>query len=171
MNGLHRLQQAGQSIWYDNIRRGLLESGDLARYLERYAVTGVTSNPTIFERAVTASDDYDDGIRFADPVVSSAEELFFALAVDDAAAAADLLHAVYEATAGRDGYVSLEVSPALAHDAAGTVAAAQDLFARVGRPNVMVEVPGTVEGLSAVEELVAADAAARRAAEGALQPA
>ncbi|MDQ4071118.1 MAG: transaldolase, partial [Actinomycetota bacterium] len=156
MNGLHRLQQAGQSIWYDNIRRGLLETGELARYLEDYAVTGVTSNPTIFERAITSSDDYDDGIAFAEPAVSTAEELFFALAVDDVAAAADLLHPVYEETAGRDGYVSLEVSPALAHDAGGTVAAARDLFARVGRPNVMIKVPGTPEGLSAVEELIAA---------------
>ena len=155
MNGLHRLRQAGQSIWYDNIRRGLLETGELARYLEDYAVTGVTSNPTIFERAITSSADYDDGICFADPVVSTAGELFFALAVDDVAAAADLLQPVYEETGGLDGYVSLEVSPALAHDAAGTVAAAQDLFARVGRPNVMIKVPGTSEGLAAVEELVA----------------
>ncbi|HEX2275015.1 MAG TPA: bifunctional transaldolase/phosoglucose isomerase [Acidimicrobiales bacterium] len=156
MNGLHRLQQAGQSVWYDNIRRGLLASGELARYIQDYAVTGVTSNPTIFERAITSSADYDDGIRFADPVASSVEELFSALAVDDVAAAADLLHAVYEDTGGRDGYVALDVSPALAHDAGGTVAAAQDLFARVGRPNVMITVPGTGEGLAAVEELVAA---------------
>jgi transaldolase/glucose-6-phosphate isomerase len=156
MNGLHRLQQAGQSIWYDNIRRGLLESGELARYIEDYAVTGVTSNPTIFERAITSSADYDDGIRFADPVASSVEELYSALVVDDIAAAADLLHAVYEGTGGRDGYVALDVSPALAHEAGATVVAAQDLFARVGRPNVMITVPGTREGLAAVEELVAA---------------
>jgi transaldolase len=156
MNGLHRLQQAGQSVWYDNIRRGLLASGELARFLEEYAVTGVTSNPTIFERAMTSSADYDDGIRFADPVASSVEELYSALVVDDIVAAADLLNGVYEDTGGRDGYVALDVSPALAHDAGGTVVAAQDMFARVGRPNVMITVPGTSEGLAAVEELVAA---------------
>ena len=156
MNALHRLRKAGQSIWYDNIRRGLLGSGELARYLDDYAVTGVTSNPTIFERAISSSADYDDAIRAADPPATDVEALFFALAVDDIVATADLLRPVYDRTDKLDGYVSLEVPPALAHDAEGTVAAAEDLWARVGRPNVMIKVPGTAEGLEAIEALSAA---------------
>jgi transaldolase/glucose-6-phosphate isomerase len=155
-NGLHRLHDAGQSIWYDNIRRGLLTSGELARYLDDYAVTGVTSNPTIFERAITSSADYDDGIRAAASQASSTEELFFLLALDDIRATADVLRPVYDATGGLDGFVSLEVSPTLAHDAGGTIAAAKDLFARAARPNVMIKVPGTPEGAVAIEELIAA---------------
>ncbi|MFN2606459.1 MAG: bifunctional transaldolase/phosoglucose isomerase [Acidimicrobiales bacterium] len=155
-NGLHRLHDAGQSVWYDNIRRGLLKSGELTRYLADYAVSGVTSNPTIFERAITSSADYDDGIRATEPHTGSVEELFFALALEDIGAAADVLAEIHEDTRGLDGYVSLEVSPTLAHDADGTVAAAKDLAARVGRPNVMIKVPGTAEGVVAIEELIAA---------------
>jgi len=155
MNPLHRLRQAGQSIWYDNIRRGLLESGELARYLDDYAVTGVTSNPTIFERAISSSADYDDAIRFAESLVTTIEELFFALAVDDIEATADLLRPIYDETDGLDGYVSLEVSPTLAYDAGGTVVAARNLWARVRRPNVMIKVPGTSEALDAIEQLSA----------------
>ena len=122
MSPLDRLRQAGQSIWYDNIRRGLLESGELARYLRDYAVTGVTSNPTIFERAIGSSSDYDDGIQVAETLVTTVEELFFALAVDDIEATADVLRPVHDETGGLDGYVSLEVSPTLAHDAGGYLA-------------------------------------------------
>jgi transaldolase len=156
MNALFDLRDAGQSIWYDNIRRGLLESGELARYLCDYAVTGVTSNPTIFERAIVGSTDYDRAIRAHTARGEwEAEGLFFVLALEDIAAAADVLAPLHTSTGGVDGYVSIEVSPTLAHDTAATVAAGRDLFARAGRPNVMVKVPGTPAGLRAVEELIA----------------
>jgi len=155
MNGLQRLHELGQSVWYDNIRRGLLTSGELARYVDEYAVTGVTSNPTIFERAITSSADYDDAIRVAAPSAGRIEDLFFAIALDDIVATADLLRPAWDESGGLDGYVSLEVSPTLAHDAAGTITAAQDLWARAARPDVMIKVPGTVEGLVAIEELIA----------------
>ncbi|HEX2192128.1 MAG TPA: bifunctional transaldolase/phosoglucose isomerase [Acidimicrobiales bacterium] len=155
MNRLHRLHEAGQSVWYDNIRRRLLESGDLVRYRDEYAVTGVDLNLTIFERAVTSSGDYDDALRDVD-AGADVEDLFFALALDDVVATADLLRPVYAATSGLDGYISFEMLPALANDAGATVEAASQLFSRAARPNVMVKVPGTPEGLKAVEELTAA---------------
>ncbi|HWC11407.1 MAG TPA: bifunctional transaldolase/phosoglucose isomerase [Acidimicrobiales bacterium] len=155
MNRLHRLHEAGQSVWYDNVRRRLLRSGDLVRYRDDYAVTGVDLNLTIFDRAVTSSGDYDEALRAADPD-TTAESLFFELALDDVVATADLLRPVYAATSGIDGFVSFEMLPGLANDAEGTVAAASELFARADRPNVMVKVPGTPDGLEAVEELTAA---------------
>ena len=157
MNGPQQLQAAGQSVWLDNIRRGLLTSGTLQRYLDELAVTGVTSNPTILERAITASAEYDEDIaRLAAEGTTEAEDVVFALALADLTAAADLLRPVFDATSGTDGYVSIEVSPFLVDDAAGTVEAGRRLFAQAGRPNVLVKVPGTAAGLLAVEELVAA---------------
>ena len=156
MNGPQQLQAAGQSVWLDNIRRGLLTSGTLLRYIRDLAVTGVTSNPTILERAITASGEYDEDIARLDAEgTADPEEIVFALALADLTAAADLLRPVFDATHGTDGYVSIEVSPFLVDDAPGTVAAGKRLFAQAARPNVLVKVPGTPAGLLAVEELVA----------------
>ena len=155
MNGLTQLHDAGQSVWLDSLRRGLITSGELARHITENAVTGVTTNPTILERAITGSVDYDDAIgpqsRTAD---ETPEELVFALALDDVRAAADLLRPVFDATDGADGYVSIEVAPRLAHDAAGTVKAGRRLFADADRPNVMIKVPGTPAGVEATEALL-----------------
>jgi transaldolase len=155
MNPLQKLHDAGQSVWLDNIRRGLLAEGTLERYIRELAVTGVTSNPSILEKAISG-DEYDEAIseRIA-AGANDAEEIVFSLALEDLGAAADLLRPVFDGTGGGDGYVSIEVSPGLAHDADGTVAAGERLFAQAGRPNVMIKVPGTPAGLVAVEELVA----------------
>ena len=156
MNPLNELHNVGQSVWYDNIRRAMLESGEMARYRRDYAVTGITSNPTIFERAIAGSSDYDEAIAAALDAgrADDAEALFFHLAVEDIMWAADLLAPVHHETAGADGFVSLEVSPRLAHDATATIAAAPELHAAVGRPNVMIKVPATPAGLTALEQLV-----------------
>jgi transaldolase len=138
---LHRLQELGQSIWYDNIRRAMLEGGQLREYLKDHAVSGVTSNPSIFERAIAGSSDYDDQLRDAltggsrDP-----EELFWDLAIRDIQDAADLLRDIHESSDGTDGFVSLELPPRLSHDASGSVALGTELFARLDRPNVMIKV-------------------------------
>lgn len=154
-NALHELQELGQSVWYDNIRRALLTSGELERYLEDYAVSGVTSNPTIFERAISGSDDYDEALREAvDRGVEDPEELFWELAVDDIRDGADVLRDIFDRTDGGDGYVSLELPPRLSRDTGGSVALAEELFARVDRPNVMIKVPGTPAGVPAIEELI-----------------
>lgn len=152
---LRRLQEVGQSIWYDNIRRALLDSGRLRMYVERYAVTGVTSNPSIFERAIAGSQDYDAGLRAAlDRGVTDPEELFWELAVRDIRDAADILRDVHDATEGTDGFVSPELPPRLSRDVGGSVEFATELFARLDRPNVMIKVPGTPEAADAVEELI-----------------
>jgi transaldolase len=153
VGGLKRLHDAGQSIWLDNITRNLLTSGTLAGYIDALSVTGLTSNPTIFERAISGSGDYHDSIKRLQGRNLSAEDLFFELAIEDLSAAADLFRGVHETSGGVDGFVSLEVSPTLAHDAAGTVAAATRLHAQAGRPNLMIKVPGTREGAVAIEEL------------------
>ncbi|MDP8930037.1 MAG: transaldolase, partial [Actinomycetota bacterium] len=154
MNPLFELQSLGQSVWYDNIRRALIDSGQLAGYVERYAVTGVTANPTIFERAISGSDDYDDALREAvERGVEDPEEVFWELAVRDVRDAADVLRDVYDATGGTDGFVSLELPPRLTHDTDGAVQLATELFDRLDRPNVMIKVVGTGEGVPAVEEL------------------
>jgi len=156
MNGPKQLADAGQSIWLDNIRKGLLTEGTLERYIREYHVTGVTSNPTILEKAISGSDEYDEAIRArAAKGIADPEELVFALALEDLGAAADLLRPVFDSTGGADGYVSVEVSPALAFDAPDTVVAGEALFAKADRPNVMIKVPGTPAGLVAVEELIA----------------
>jgi len=148
---LHRL---GQSIWLDNITRDLLVSGTLERYVNELSVTGLTSNPTIFEQAIKGSSAYDAQIAQFSGQGRSAEELFFKIAIDDLTRAADLFRPIYDRTDGVDGWVSLEVSPLLAYDSAGTLAAAKDLFARAARPNLMIKIPGTKEGLTSIEEAV-----------------
>jgi len=155
MNTLRRLQDFGQSIWYDNIERRMLHSGELARMIQEDGLRGLTSNPTIFEKAITGSNDYDaslaQGLKQGDAQDSRA--LFFKLAIEDIQGAADLLLPVYEQTQGKDGYVSLEVSPDLAYDAQATVAEAERLHERVNRPNLMIKVPATKEGVLAFETL------------------
>lgn len=156
MDPLARLHSLGQSIWLDYIHRDLLHDGGLARMIAESGVTGVTSNPTIFEKALSSGGAYDADIarlRAKSPAASP-RDLFFSLAVDDIQAAADLLLPVYRQTAGRDGMISLEVSPDLAYEAAGTIAEARRLYERVNRPNVMIKVPATREGIAAVEVLI-----------------
>jgi transaldolase / glucose-6-phosphate isomerase len=155
-NPLHALHGAGQSIWLDQIRRALLETGTLARYISGLWVTGLTSNPTIFEHAIAGSGDYDDAIARRLEHRLSTEELFFEIALEDIIAAADLFRPVYEASGGADGFVSLEVSPTLADDAEGTIAEAKRLHEQAARPNVLIKVPGTKAGVVAIEELIAA---------------
>ena len=152
-NPVLEAQRLGQSIWYDNIRRGLLTSGDLRRLVES-GVTGVTSNPTIFEKAIAGSTDFDEALLDLVQGDNSAKELFEALALEDIRAAADLLLPIYERTEGVDGYVSMEVSPTLSNDTDGTVSEAQRLFAAAGRTNLLVKVPATPEGISAIQRLI-----------------
>ena len=151
MNAAHALHDLGQSLWLDNITRTLLDSGTLTRYIRDFAITGLTSNPTIFEHAIGNSDAYDEAIRSKAREGKSGEALFFELALEDLTRAADLLRPVFDASNGVDGWVSLEVSPLLAHDAARTIAAAADLHARGARPNLFIKIPGTPEGLVAIE--------------------
>ena len=154
MTTLHETARLGQSIWYDNIRRGLFESGELAAWRDA-GVTGLTSNPAIFEGAIAGSADYDaDLSRLAGEGKSDAE-IYETLALEDIRRAADLFRPVYDQTGGVDGYISLEVSPALAHDADGTIAEARRLFAVLDRPNVMIKVPATPAGLIAIPLLIA----------------
>lgn len=156
MNATTKLHGTGQRLWLDNITKALISSGTLARYINDLSVTGVTSNPTILEKAISGSGDYDEAIASAIGAgVESAEALVFAVALQDLVAAADLLRPIFDASGGTDGYVSVEVSPDLADDADGTVAAGRRLFAQADRPNVMIKVPGTPAGLAAVEELIA----------------
>jgi transaldolase len=156
MNRLRALHEAGVSIWLDTLSRELLDSGDFARYLADFAVTGATSNPTIFAKAITSSDRYDDQLGAA--IASGAtdpKELFFDLALVDVTRAADLLRPAYDASTGRDGFVSFECTPDLADDTDGTVAQALELWSRVARQNVMIKVPATDSGIPAIEELTA----------------
>jgi transaldolase/glucose-6-phosphate isomerase len=152
-NSLQQLRKLGQSVWYDNISRKLLTSGEMAALI-RNGITGVTSNPTIFEKAVSGSADYDDGLRVLAATGKSPKEAFEALAVEDIQAAADLLRPIYDETSGADGYVSIEVSPRLAYDTEGTTKDGRHLFAAVARPNVMIKVPATPEGIPAVRQLI-----------------
>ena len=154
MRGTQQLHDAGQSLWLDNITRSQSTGGTLRRYIEEFSVTGLTSNPTIFDYAIKDNHDYDDAIRRGLKGGKSGEALFFDLALEDLTQAADLFRPVYDKTDGRDGWVSLEVSPLLAHDTAGTVAAAKELHARAGRPNLFIKIPGTREGLPAIEDAI-----------------
>ena len=154
MKPTQKLHDAGQSLWLDNITRALLTSGGLKRYIDELSVTGLTSNPTIFDQAIKNSHDYDAAIRDHTAAGKSGEPLFFELALDDLTRAADLFRPTHTATNGVDGWVSLEVSPKLAYDTASTVAAAKDLFARAGRPNLFIKIPGTPEGIPAIEEAI-----------------
>ena len=154
MKATQQLHELGQSLWLDNITRDLLTSGTLSRYIEELSVTGLTSNPTIFDHAIKNSTAYDAAIRQKVKKSKSGEQLFFELALEDITQAADLFRPVWDRTNGVDGWVSLEVSPLLAHDTASTVAAAKDLHARADRPNVFIKIPGTKEGLPAIEEAI-----------------
>lgn len=157
MNPLLTLNSLGQSVWYDNIQRSMLSSGMLQKLVEHDGLAGVTSNPSIFEKAINGSADYDQALAalHGSRPDASHRELFFALALEDIQAAADILAPVYRASNGKDGMISLEVGPDLANDADGTIAEARELWQRVGRPNLMIKVPATREGLVAIRQLIA----------------
>ena len=156
MSRLRQLHEAGVSIWLDTLSRELLDSGAFATLIADCAVTGATSNPTIFAKAITGSDHYDDQLRAAVAGgITDPQELFFELALDDVRAAADLLRPAYQASGGRDGFVSFECTPDLADDAAATIEQALDVWQRLDRPNVMIKVPATEAGVPAIEELTA----------------
>ena len=144
----------GQSLWLDNITRSLLRTEELWHYINELSVTGLTSNPTIFDHAIKNSTDYDEAIKRKLAQGKSGEKLFFELALEDLTEAADLFRSVYDQTCGVDGWVSLEVSPLLAHDTKSTIAEVKDLHARAQRPNLFIKIPGTMEGLPAIEEAI-----------------
>jgi transaldolase len=154
MKATQLLHDLGQSLWLDNITRDLLDNGTLQRYIDELSVTGLTSNPTIFDQAIKHSTAYDTAIRQKLREGKSGEALFFELALEDLTRAADLFRPIHERTDGVDGWVSLEVSPLLAYDTSSTLAAAKALFARAGRPNLFIKIPGTREGLPAIEEAI-----------------
>jgi len=154
MTPTRKLHELGQSLWLDNITRDLLESGTLLRYIGDLDVTGLTSNPTIFNNAIKTGSDYDSAIRSKLKSGKSGEALFFELALDDITRAADLFRPVHDRTRGVDGWVSLEVSPLLAHDTATTLKVARELHARAGRANLFIKIPGTKEGLPAIEDAI-----------------
>jgi transaldolase len=154
MNATQRLHALGQSLWIDNISRGLLKDGTLSGYIRDLGITGLTSNPTIFDHAITHTNDYDEAIRSKARTGLSGEALFFELAIEDLAQAADLFRPIHDATGGADGWVSLEVSPVLANDTAATIRAAAQLHARAQRPNLYIKIPGTPAGLPAIEESI-----------------
>ena len=154
MKATQILHNLGQSLWLDNITRDLLDSGTLKQYINDLSVTGLTSNPTIFDHAIKNSTAYDATIARKLAKRESSEALFFDLALEDLTRAADLFRPIYDETNGVDGWVSLEVSPTLAHDTASTLAATRDLFARAARPNLLIKIPGTKEGLPAIEEAI-----------------
>jgi transaldolase len=154
MKATQLLHNLGQSLWLDNITRDLVNSGTLKRYIDELSVTGLTSNPTIFDHAIKNSSSYDAAIGKLLNEGESGEKLFFELALEDLTRAADLFRPTFDRTNGVDGWVSLEVSPLLAHDAASTLAAAKSLHTRAGRPNLLIKIPGTKEGLPAIEESI-----------------
>src|ERR1041384_3294905 len=154
MKTTQQLHNLGQSIWLDNITRDLLNNGTLERYIAELSVTGLTSNPTIFDQAIKNSSSYDGAIREHAGKGKSGEELFFQLALEDLTRAADLFRPIHDRSSGLDGWVSLEVSPLLAHNTASTLAEAKQLFARANRPNLLIKIPGTKEGLPAIEEAI-----------------
>jgi len=153
-SAIARLNDFGQSPWYDNLARPLLTGGGLQSLVTDDGIRGVTSNPTILDKAIDAGEGYDDALAAAAAAGRSIEETYWDIVVDDIRAATDVLRPVYDALGGRDGFVSLEVSPELARDTEGTIAAARSLFARVDRPNLMIKIPGTAEGIPAVEEAI-----------------
>ncbi len=157
MNPLKQLETEGQSVWLDYIRRNLITSGELSRLVVEDGLKGVTSNPTIFEKAIAGSSDYDEALRelLAKNPVDDTRTLFESIAIADIRMAADVLRPVYDRTGGADGFVSIEVAPQLAHDTAATIAEARRLWSSVSRPNLMVKVPATKEGIPAIEALIA----------------
>jgi transaldolase len=152
IQSIRQLRQMGQSLWLDNITRSMLTNGTLARYIRDFGLTGLTSNPTIFDHAIGGSDVYDESIRRKSREGKSGEDLFFELAIDDLAHAADLFRPIYDATEGTDGFASLEVSPLLANAATDSIAMAARLHAHAKRPNIFIKIPGTPEGNRAIEE-------------------
>src|SRR4249919_930616 len=154
MKATQDLHDLGQSLWLDNITRNLLKTGVLRRYIDELSVTGLTSNPTIFDHAIKNSTDYDSDISQSASLAKSPEDLFFDLALADLTRAADLFQPIFARTDGVDGWVSLEVSPLLAHDTNRTLAAARDLHQRAGKPNLFIKIPGTAEGLPAIEAAI-----------------
>lgn len=154
MKATQKLHDTGQSLWIDDITRDMLDSGTLAKYISELSVTGLTSNPTIFDRAVTKSDKYDDEIRRLLKSGLKGEPLFFELALQDLSRAADLFLPVHQQTATVDGWVSLEVSPLLAYDTDATIAEAKRLYKKADKPNLFIKIPGTKEGLPAIEEAI-----------------
>jgi transaldolase len=154
MNPTRRLHDLGQSLWLDSISRPLLTSGTLARYIAELSVTGLTSNPALFEHAIGAGDAYDASIRVLSAAGLSGEDLCFELALEDLTQAADLFRPIFDASGGTDGWVSLEVSPLLAHNTAHTIQAATRLHARAARANLFIKIPGTAEGVAAIEEAI-----------------
>jgi transaldolase len=159
MNATRKLNEAGQSLWLDNITRDLLTGGTLERYIDELSITGLTSNPTIFDHAIENTAAYDESIRIGASMGKAAEELFFELALDDLTQAADLFAPVHRRTDGVDGWVSLEVSPRLAYDPGTTIAEAARLHGQADRANLFIKIPGTTEGLPAIEESIAAGVA------------
>lgn len=153
---LHQLLAEGQSVWYDNIARGLLNDGSIKKLITDFGVRGITSNPAIFEKALSAGTDYDDQIKELIQQGKSAEEIFNAAAIQDIGAAADIFRTVYDESDGVDGYISIEVSPNLAHNTAGTLTDAHNYYKLLNRPNIMIKVPATEAGLPAVTELIGA---------------
>ena len=152
---LHEVSQLGQSIWYDNIQRRLITSGDLQRLIDEDAVVGVTSNPTIFEKAIDGSADYDDQLKeLIGQGVTDPMQLFDALSIHDIQAAADLFRPIYDRTNGGDGYISIEVAPNYANDTRATISEARRLHKLVDRPNILVKIPATSAGLPAIEEMI-----------------
>ena len=154
MKATQKLHDLGQSIWLDNITRDLLTSGTLKRYINELSLTGLTSNPTIFDQAISHSSAYDAAIRAKLNEGKSGEQLFFELAIEDLAQAAEMFRPVWGRTGGVDGWVSLEVSPLLAYDTVATSAAAKELHGRAQQPNLFIKIPGTKEGLPAIEEAI-----------------
>jgi transaldolase len=154
MKPTQAVHDLGQSLWLDNITRSLLRTGELRRYIDELSITGLTSNPTIFDHAIKNSVDYDEGVKRKLAEGKSGEKLFFELALEDLTEAAQLFQPVFDRTGGVDGWVSLEVSPLLAHDTKSTVAEAKDLHAQAHRPNLLIKIPGTKEGLPAIEEAI-----------------
>src|SRR5438552_13156100 len=154
-NPLIRLQQLGQSPWHDNIRRQLLTSGSLKKMVDDGDITGLTSNPTIFEQAIAQSTDYDNDLHRLASEGKTAEEIFDALAIDDIKNAANVFAPVFERTGGKDGFVSIEVAPKLANDTPATIREARRLWSAVGRPNLMVKIPATAAGVPAIEQSIA----------------
>ena len=154
MNRTEQLGRIGQSVWLDNITRDLLDSGRLEQYISKLSVTGLTSNPSIYDKAIGGSADYDEAIKRLAASGASTESIFFELALDDLRRAADLFLPVHRRTNGVDGFVSLEVSPLLANDATTTASEAVRLHGLAGRPNFFIKIPGTTAGLKAIEETI-----------------
>ena len=154
MNKAQELHKLGQSLWLDNISRAILDDGTLRRYIDEFSVTGLTSNPTIFDEAIGSSAAYDEGIRAKAKAGKSGEALFMELALEDLRRAADLFRPILDATDGIDGWVSMEVSPLLANDTSASIDAAARIYGQAGRPNLFVKIPGTPEGIPAIEESI-----------------